>query len=48
MDKGELRAGPLITEVMPLEDWRGAFELVASKQAVKIVLDPVEKENSDG
>ena len=40
-----LRAGavelePLVTEVVPLRDWRRAFEASRAGEGVKYVLDP--------
>jgi L-iditol 2-dehydrogenase len=36
----ELRLEPLVTEVVPLCDWRRAFEASRAGDGVKYVLDP--------
>ena len=37
---GRIKAKPLITEVMPLSQWKQAFEKVERKNAIKILLIP--------
>lgn len=40
LDEGLADVAPLITHRLPLEQWEKAFELVESKEALKVVLTP--------
>jgi len=40
LERGLVRARPLITDIMPLSEWREAFDRFERKQAIKIILQP--------
>jgi 2-desacetyl-2-hydroxyethyl bacteriochlorophyllide A dehydrogenase len=40
MQSGQLKMSALISEVMPLSEWRAAFAKVRRKEGIKILLDP--------
>ena len=40
LDAGAVRLAPLVSEVVPLRDWRRAFEASRAGDGVKFVLDP--------
>lgn len=40
MQMGQLRMEVLVTHIMPLSQWREAFDLLHHKEGIKIVLDP--------
>jgi L-iditol 2-dehydrogenase len=42
LEDGLVQTRPLVTDVLPLSDWREAFERFEAKDAIKIVLDPTE------
>lgn len=42
MSKGQVDLNPLITHELPIDRWEEGFELVETKQAVKVVLTPIE------
>lgn len=42
MKKGQVDLKPLITHEMPITEWEKAFELVETREAMKVVLIPVE------
>lgn len=44
LEAGRLQAGPLITDVVPLSEWEGAFTRVQQRQAIKMVLRPEDAE----
>jgi len=37
---GEVQLEPLVTEVLPLAEWRRAFDASRAGEGVKFVLDP--------
>jgi L-iditol 2-dehydrogenase len=41
LDQRAVRLDDLITHTMPLEQWREAFDLCRNKQAIKVLLSPV-------
>ena len=41
LDQRAVRLDDLITHTMPLEQWREAFDLCLNKQAIKVLLSPV-------
>lgn len=42
MEKGQVDLKPLITHELPITEWEKAFELVETKEAMKVVLIPVD------
>jgi L-iditol 2-dehydrogenase len=40
MAEGKLRVDLAITHVMPLTEWREAFDMLRRKEGLKILLDP--------
>lgn len=40
LDAGILNLKPLVSHVLPIERWREGYELVESRQAVKVILKP--------
>ncbi len=40
MSRGLVDANRLVSDVLPLTEWRRAFEMVEAKQGLKIVLQP--------
>lgn len=42
MAKGLVDLKPLITHTLPIDQWEKAFELVETKEAVKVVLTPID------
>ena len=42
MSRGKVDAHRLVTHILPLADWRQAFEMVEAKQGLKIVLQPAD------
>jgi L-iditol 2-dehydrogenase len=42
MSKGQVDLNPLITHELPIDRWEEGFELAETKQAVKVVLTPIE------
>lgn len=42
MTKGMVDLKPLITHELPIDQWQKGFELVESKEAVKVVLTPID------
>ena len=40
LEAGAVELAPLVTEVVPLADWRRAFEASRAGDGVKYVLDP--------
>lgn len=42
LEKGQVDLNPLITHELPLDQWEKAFELVESKEAMKVVLAPID------
>ena len=41
MEKGRLKAKPLITHILPITQWHRGYELMERKEAIKVVLKPV-------
>ncbi len=41
MENGRLQARPLITQTLPVTQWRRGYELMEKKEAIKVVLKPV-------
>ncbi len=41
MEKGRLKVKPLITQTLPIEQWQRGYQLMESKEAIKVVLKPV-------
>jgi hypothetical protein len=40
LDAGLIELPSLVTEVLPLDDWRRAFEHVEQRQGIKTLFDP--------
>jgi threonine dehydrogenase-like Zn-dependent dehydrogenase len=40
LESGRLLVDPMISAVLPLAEWQGAFELLRSGQATKVVMTP--------
>ena len=40
MAEGKVRLKPLISEIIPLTEWKRAFEKLEAREGVKIILDP--------
>ena len=40
LEDGSVELAPLVTEVVPLTDWRRAFDASRAGEGVKFVLDP--------
>lgn len=42
LSKGQVDLKPLITHELPIDQWKKSFELIESKEAMKVVLTPTE------
>lgn len=42
MEKGQVDLKPLITHELPIDEWEKGFELVETKEAMKVVLRPID------
>ncbi|MFH1006413.1 MAG: zinc-binding dehydrogenase [Candidatus Latescibacterota bacterium] len=40
LDAGVLRLKPLVSHVLPISEWRRGYEMVESREAVKVILTP--------
>jgi L-iditol 2-dehydrogenase len=40
MDGGQIRLGALVSDVLPIEQWRKGYEMVESRKAMKVILKP--------
>ncbi|MFQ3620226.1 MAG: zinc-binding dehydrogenase [Spirochaetales bacterium] len=40
---GQVQLKPLVSDILPLKDWKKAFDLFEAKKGLKIVLDPKEQ-----
>lgn len=40
LETGQIRLGPLISDVLPIAEWRKGYELVESRKAMKVILKP--------
>jgi L-iditol 2-dehydrogenase len=41
-ETGKIQTGPLISDVLPLSEWKTAFETLKQKKAIKIMLKPAQ------